>query len=45
MQPSNDQLLWMYETMIVIREFEETMVKVYLEGKLRGDDGQGLPRR
>ena len=34
MNPENDQLLWMYETMLVIREFEEQMVNIYLEGKL-----------
>jgi acetoin:2,6-dichlorophenolindophenol oxidoreductase subunit alpha len=32
--PNQDQLLWMYETMLVIRDFEERMVNVYLEGKL-----------
>jgi Dehydrogenase E1 component len=32
--PNDDQLLWMYETMLVIRDFEERMVNVYLEGKL-----------
>lgn len=42
MQPSNDQSLWMYETMLVIREFEETMVKVYLEGKLPPHIQKGL---
>lgn len=34
MEPHQDQLLWMYETMIVIRDFEERMVNIYLEGKL-----------
>jgi len=34
MDPSNDQLLSMYETMMVIRDFEESMVAVYLEEKL-----------
>ncbi|HZV74467.1 MAG TPA: thiamine pyrophosphate-dependent dehydrogenase E1 component subunit alpha [Conexibacter sp.] len=34
MQPTAEQSLWMYETMLVIREFEETMATVYLEGKL-----------
>jgi acetoin:2,6-dichlorophenolindophenol oxidoreductase subunit alpha len=33
-EPRDDQLLWMYETMLVIRDFEERMVNVYLEGKL-----------
>jgi TPP-dependent pyruvate/acetoin dehydrogenase alpha subunit len=32
----------MYEKMIVIREFEETMVKVYLEGKLPPHIQKGL---
>ncbi len=34
MDPHQDQLLWMYETMLVIRDFEERMVNIYLEGKL-----------
>ncbi len=34
MDPRPDQLLWMYETMLVIRDFEERMVNIYLEGKL-----------
>ena len=34
MPPSAEQLLWMYETMVVIREYEESLAKVYLEGKL-----------
>lgn len=34
MEPHRDQLLWMYETMLVIRDFEERMVNIYLEGKL-----------
>lgn len=42
MQPANEQLLWMYETMVVIREFEETMVNVYLEGKLPPRIQKGL---
>lgn len=42
MQPTTDQSLWMYETMLVIREFEETMVKVYLEGKLPPHIQKGL---
>ena len=28
MEPTQQQLLWMYETMLVIREYEETMAKV-----------------
>jgi len=42
MQPSPEQLLWMYETMLVIRQFEETMVNVYLEGKLPPRIQKGL---
>jgi acetoin:2,6-dichlorophenolindophenol oxidoreductase subunit alpha len=42
MEPSTDQLLWMYETMLVIREFEETMVSTYLEGKLPPNIQKGL---
>lgn len=34
MDPSNEQLLSMYETMLVIRDFEESMVTAYLEDKL-----------
>ena len=37
MDPQQDQFLWMYETMLVIRDFEERMVNVYLEGKLPPD--------
>jgi pyruvate dehydrogenase E1 component alpha subunit len=42
MEPTSDQLLWMYETMVVIREYEETMAKVYLEGKLPPRIQKGL---
>ena len=42
MQARTDQLLWMYETMLVIRQFEETMVNVYLEGKLPPRIQKGL---
>jgi TPP-dependent pyruvate/acetoin dehydrogenase alpha subunit len=42
MEPSTDQLLWMYETMRVIREFEETMATIYLEGKLPPNIQKGL---
>lgn len=37
-----DKLLWMYETMLVIRCYEETMAQVYLEGKLPPHIQQGL---
>lgn len=31
--PTRDQKLWMYETMLVSRNFEETIEAIYLEGK------------
>lgn len=34
MTPTEDQLRWMYEKMVEIRHYEETMARVYLEGKL-----------
>lgn len=42
MEPTKEHLLWMYEQMLVIRDFEETMVNVYLEGKLPPDIQDGL---
>jgi len=42
MQATTNQLLWMYETMLEIREYEETMAKVYLEGKLPPHIQKGL---
>ncbi|MGH6625826.1 MAG: thiamine pyrophosphate-dependent dehydrogenase E1 component subunit alpha [Burkholderiaceae bacterium] len=42
MEPTSKQLLWMYETMVEIREYEETMAKVYLEGKLPPHIQKGL---
>ncbi len=33
MQPTKEQKLWMYETMVVSRRFEEIIEKIYLEGK------------
>ncbi len=33
MQPSREQLIWMYRTMILIRRYEERMAEAYLEGK------------
>ena len=42
MEPTRDQLLWMYETMALIRLYEETMSKVYLEGKLPPHIQKGL---
>lgn len=42
MSPSKAQLLWMYEKMVEIRYYEETMAKVYLEGKLPPNIQKGL---
>ncbi|HJV84074.1 MAG TPA: thiamine pyrophosphate-dependent dehydrogenase E1 component subunit alpha [Noviherbaspirillum sp.] len=42
MEPTSEQLLWMYEKMVEIREYEETMAKVYLEGKLPPKIQKGL---
>lgn len=42
MQPTTDKLMWMYETMLLVREYEETMAKVYLEGKLPPHIQKGL---
>jgi pyruvate dehydrogenase E1 component alpha subunit len=42
MAASNERLLWMYEKMIEIRRFEETMAAVYLEGKLPPAIQKGL---
>jgi len=42
MEPTAEQLMWMYENMLLIREYEETMVKVYLEGKLPPQIQKGL---
>ena len=42
MEPNSEQLLWMYETMLLVREYEETMAKVYLEGKLPPHIQKGL---
>lgn len=42
MDPTAKQLLWMYQTMAEIRHYEETMVKVYLEGKLPPNIQKGL---
>ena len=33
MKPTKEQSLWMYETMVVSRRFEEAIEKIYLEGK------------
>jgi acetoin:2,6-dichlorophenolindophenol oxidoreductase subunit alpha len=42
MEPTTEQLMWMYEHMLLIREYEETMAKVYLEGKLPPHIQKGL---
>lgn len=42
MQASKEQLLWMYEKMVEIRHYEETMANVYLEGKLPPKIQKGL---
>ncbi|HYD59822.1 MAG TPA: thiamine pyrophosphate-dependent dehydrogenase E1 component subunit alpha [Noviherbaspirillum sp.] len=42
MEPTSEQLLWMYEKMVEIREYEETMAKVYMEGKLPPKIQKGL---
>lgn len=42
MKPTSEQLLWMYEKMLEIREYEESMAKVYLEGKLPPKIQKGL---
>lgn len=42
MKPTAERLLWMYETMLVIRRYEETMAQVYLEGKLPPKIQKGL---
>ena len=42
MSASREHMLWMYEKMIEIRLYEETMAKVYLEGKLPPAIQKGL---
>ena len=42
MQPTSEHLRWMYEKMSLIRQYEETMAKVYLEGKLPPHIQKGL---
>jgi len=42
MQPTAEKLLWMYETMLVIRRYEEALAQVYLEGKLPPAIQKGL---
>lgn len=42
MQPNNEQLLWMYHRMLLIREYEDTLAMVYFEGKLPPQIQKGL---
>ncbi len=42
MQADKEKLLWMYEKMVEIRDYEETMANVYLEGKLPPHIQKGL---
>src|SRR5437016_3004006 len=42
MEHASEQLIWMYQTMVEIREYEDTMVKVYMEGKLPPNIQKGL---
>src|SRR5512139_2862152 len=42
MQADKDKMLWMYEKMVEIRHYEETMADVYLEGKLPPHIQKGL---
>jgi pyruvate dehydrogenase E1 component alpha subunit len=42
MKPTPEHLRWMYEKMLLIRLYEETMAKVYLEGKLPPHIQKGL---
>jgi TPP-dependent pyruvate/acetoin dehydrogenase alpha subunit len=42
MQARKENLLWMYEKMVEIRNYEETMANVYLEGKLPPQIQKGL---
>jgi pyruvate dehydrogenase E1 component alpha subunit len=42
MSANTERLIWMYEKMIEIREYEETMARVYLEGKLPPAIQKGL---
>jgi TPP-dependent pyruvate/acetoin dehydrogenase alpha subunit len=42
MQVGKEKLLWMYEKMVQIRYYEETMASVYMEGKLPPAIQKGL---
>ena len=42
MQAGKEKLLWMYEKMVEIRYYEETLAAVYMEGKLPPNTQKGL---
>lgn len=42
MKPSSADLIWMYEQMLTIRDFEESMATIYLEEKLPPNIQSGL---
>ena len=42
MQAGKEKLLWMYEKMVEIRYYEETLAAVYMEGKLPPNIQKGL---
>ena len=42
MVPTQEQLLWMYHRMLLIREYEDTLAMVYFEGKLPPKIQKGL---
>lgn len=42
MQPTHEQLAWMYQRMLLIREYEDTLALVYFEGKLPPHIQKGL---
>ena len=42
MQVGKEKLLWMFEKMVQIRYYEETMAAVYMEGKLPPAIQKGL---
>jgi len=42
MKPSNGQKLWMYETMCLIRHYEDSLAVAYFEGKLPPKIQKGL---
>ncbi|MGY3894579.1 thiamine pyrophosphate-dependent dehydrogenase E1 component subunit alpha [Aeromonas enterica] len=42
MHPTHEQLQWMYQRMLLIREYEDTLALVYFEGKLPPAIQKGL---